>query len=478
MINFKNENPKILVIGDLMIDHYLWGKCERISPEAPVQIVNIDKESSVLGGAGNVINNLRALGSRVDVLSVVGDDYVANELKALLENIKVQSNMLIIEQNRKTSKKSRLIASQQQVLRYDNESIEDISSASEKEIINKLSANISNYDVVILSDYGKGVLTTKLTQEIISISNKNKVKVFVDPKGKDYSKYKGAYTLTPNKKEAIEATNIIIKNNESLEKAIKKLKDECMLEVSLITLSESGIAIFDDNLRVKPTVAREVYDVTGAGDTVIASIAFAIANHMKIDDAIQFANLAAGVVVGKIGSATASLDEIYEYESSLNRSNSSSHIKSFEEIKILAKKLHDKGKKIIFTNGCFDILHAGHVKYLEEAKSYGDILILGLNADSSVRKLKGPTRPINNQDDRAYILASLESVDYVVIFEEETPYELIKLIQPNILVKGGDYEGKDVVGQDIAQELRLVQFVDGKSTSKIIQRIQNNETNN
>ena len=478
MINFKNENPKILVIGDLMIDHYLWGKCERISPEAPVQIVNIDKESSVLGGAGNVINNLRALGSRVDVLSVVGDDYVANELKALLENIKVQSNMLIIEQNRKTSKKSRLIASQQQVLRYDNESIEDISSASEKEIINKLSANISNYDDVILSDYGKGVLTTKLTQEIISISNKNKVKVFVDPKGKDYSKYKGAYTLTPNKKEAIEASNILINDNESLEKAIKKLKEECELEVSLITLSESGIAIFDDNLRIKPTVAREVYDVTGAGDTVIASIAFAIANHMKIDDAIQFANLAAGVVVGKIGSATASLDEIYEYESSLNKSNSSSHIKSFEEIEILAKKLHDKGKKIIFTNGCFDILHAGHVKYLEEAKSYGDILILGLNADSSVRKLKGPTRPINNQDDRAYILASLESVDYVVIFEEETPYELIKLIQPHVLVKGGDYEGKDVVGQDIAQELRLVQFVDGKSTSKIIQRIQNNETNN
>ena len=175
MINFKNENPKILVIGDLMIDHYLWGKCERISPEAPVQIVNIDKESSVLGGAGNVINNLRALGSRVDVLSVVGDDYVANELKALLENIKVQSNMLIIEQNRKTSKKSRLIASQQQVLRYDNESIQDISNSSEKEIINKLSVNISNYDVVILSDYGKGVLTTKLTQEIISISNKNKI---------------------------------------------------------------------------------------------------------------------------------------------------------------------------------------------------------------------------------------------------------------------------------------------------------------
>ena len=478
MIHFKNKNPKILVIGDLMIDHYLWGKCERISPEAPVQIVNIDKESSVLGGAGNVINNLRALGSKVDVLSVIGDDLVANELKILLKDIEVQSNMLIIEKNRKTSKKSRLIASQQQVLRYDNESIENISNISEEEIINKLKTNILNYNVIILSDYGKGVLTRKLTQEIISISNENKIKVFVDPKGKDYSKYKGAYTLTPNKKEAIEATSITIKDNKTLEEAIKKLKEECNLKVSLITLSESGIAIFDDNLRIKPTVAREVYDVTGAGDTVIASIAFAIANDMKIDDAIQFANLAAGVVVGKIGSATATLDEIYEYESSLNKSNSSSHIKSFEEIETLAKKLHAKGKKIVFTNGCFDILHAGHVKYLEEAKSYGDILILGLNADSSVKKLKGPTRPINNQEDRAYILASLESVDYVVIFEEETPYELIKLVQPHILVKGGDYEGKNVVGQDIAQELRLVQFVDGKSTTKIIQRIQNNETNN
>jgi D-beta-D-heptose 7-phosphate kinase / D-beta-D-heptose 1-phosphate adenosyltransferase len=477
MFNFEKKT-KILVIGDLMIDHYLWGKCERISPEAPVQIVNIDKESSVLGGAGNVINNLRSLGSNVDVISVIGNDSVANELEFLLKNINVNSNMLIIEKDRKTSKKSRLIASQQQILRYDNESIEDISNTSEENILTILQKNISNYDVLILSDYGKGVLTNSLTKKIISLSNKNNVKVFVDPKGNNYSKYKNAYTLTPNKKEAIEATNIDIKDNDSLEKAIVQLKQNCNLEVSLITLSESGIAIYDDKLRIKPTVAREVYDVTGAGDTVIASIAFAIANNLDIDEAIRFANLAAGVVVGKIGSATATLDEIYEYESSLHKSNSSSHIKSFYEIEKLSKKFHEKNKKIVFTNGCFDILHAGHVKYLEEAKSYGDILILGLNADSSVRKLKGPNRPINIQDDRAYILASLESVDYVVIFEEETPYELIKLIQPHILVKGGDYEGKDVVGQDIAQELRLVQFVDGKSTTKTIQRIQNNETNN
>ena len=470
-----NKKPNILVIGDLMIDHYLWGSCDRISPEAPVQVVNVKKESSVLGGAGNVINNLVTLGSVVDVISVIGNDSVANELKSLLEKIDVPTSNLVVENNRKTSKKSRLIASQQQVLRYDMESIDDINENSHKQIIQTLEKNIDKYSSIILSDYGKGVLTTNLTKEIIKISNKNSIKVLVDPKGKDYSKYKGSYTLTPNKKEAMEATNIDIKDENSLIEALKSLKTQCELEVSLITLSEQGIAIFDDELTIKPTVAREVYDVTGAGDTVIASIAFALGNNLDIKDAIYFANLAAGVVVGKIGSATTTLDEIYEYEYSLHKSNSTSHIKTFDEIKTLASKLHSQGKKIVFTNGCFDILHVGHVKYLEVAKSYGDVLILGLNADSSVRKLKGPTRPINTQDDRAYILASLESVDYVVIFEEETPYELIKLIKPHVLVKGGDYEGKEVVGQDIADELKLVQFVDGKSTTNTIKRIQENE---
>ncbi len=470
-----NKKPNILVIGDLMIDHYLWGSCDRISPEAPVQVVNVKKESSVLGGAGNVINNLVTLGSVVDVISVIGNDSVANELKSLLEKIDVPTSNLVVENNRKTSKKSRLIASQQQVLRYDMESIDDINENSHKQIIQTLEKNIYKYSSIILSDYGKGVLTTNLTKEIIKIANKNNIKVLVDPKGKDYSKYKGSYTLTPNKKEAMEATNIDIKDESSLIEALKILKTQCELEVSLITLSEQGIAIFDDELTIKPTVAREVYDVTGAGDTVIASIAFALGNNLDIKDAIYFANLAAGVVVGKIGSATTTLDEIYEYEYSLHKSNSTSHIKTFDEIKTLASKLHSQGKKIVFTNGCFDILHVGHVKYLEVAKSYGDVLILGLNADSSVRKLKGPTRPINTQDDRAYILASLESVDYVVIFEEETPYELIKLIKPHVLVKGGDYEGKEVVGQDIADELKLVQFVDGKSTTNTIKRIQENE---
>ena len=232
-----DKKPNILVIGDLMIDHYLWGTCDRISPEAPVQVVNVKKESSVLGGAGNVINNLFALGANVDVISVVGDDLVANELKDLFDNINVSRNGLIVEKNRKTSKKSRLIASQQQVLRYDMESIDDISSKSCDEILGKLKKDIKKYDSIILSDYGKGVLTSSLTKEIIKLANENKVKVLADPKGKDYSKYKGAYTLTPNKKEAIEATNIDIVNNTKLEEALKYLKDTCNLEISLITLS-------------------------------------------------------------------------------------------------------------------------------------------------------------------------------------------------------------------------------------------------
>ncbi len=470
-INFK---PNILVIGDLMIDHYLWGSCDRISPEAPVQVVNVKKENSVLGGAGNVINNLVSLGSSVEVISVIGDDSVANELKTLLSNIGVAFDNLVVEKGRKTSKKSRLMASNQQVLRYDSESVDEISKNSANKILEILEKNIKNYSAIILSDYKKGVLTTTLTQDIIKLANRNKIKVLADPKGKDFSKYKGAYTLTPNKKEAMEATNIDIKDENSLVEALKSLKQNCNLEVSLITLSEQGIAIFDDELFTSPTAAREVFDVTGAGDTVIASITFALSCGVDIKKALYFANLAAGVVVGKIGSATASLDEIYEYESQLNKSSSSSHIKTFDEIEKLAKKLHSQGKRIVFTNGCFDILHVGHVKYLEEAKSYGDVLILGLNADSSVRKLKGLSRPINSQDDRAYILASLESVDYVVIFEEETPYELIKLIKPHVLVKGGDYEGKEVVRQDIADELKLVQFVDGKSTTNTIKRINEN----
>ena len=471
MIELKNKTPKILVAGDLMIDHYLWGKCERISPEAPVQVVNVGNETKLLGGAGNVVHNLIALGAEVDVISVIGGCEISNELKALLKDINVRPDYLIEQKDRITSKKSRIIASQQQVVRYDRESVDPISKNSQDSLLSIYKKILNDYDVVLLSDYGKGVLTSELTQMLIKIAKKNNIKVLVDPKGLNYSKYAGAYLLTPNKKEASEATQININSNESLLQAITELKKLCHLNVSLITLSEQGVAIFDNSLRVHPTLAREVFDVTGAGDTVLASLGFALSCGYEIDQAVEFANLAAGVVVSKIGSATATLDEIIEYQSSLHQSTSDVHIKTWDEIELLSKKLKTNGKKLVFTNGCFDLLHTGHIRYLETAKSYGDVLILGLNSDRSVNALKGNSRPINNQQDRAYILAALDAVDYVVIFDEDTPYDLIKKIRPHILVKGGDYKGKNVVGHDLVDELKLVQFVEGKSTTETIKQI-------
>lgn len=472
MKRLKEATPNILVVGDLMIDHYLWGSCERISPEAPVQVVDIAKETTVLGGAGNVINNLNSLGAKVSVSSVIGNDEEGKELISMLHSIDVNCDNIILQENRKTSKKSRVIAVSQQIIRYDKESKEDITEVSTMKIIETLSNSIASYDMVILSDYGKGVLTDELSQAIIKLANANNVRVLVDPKGSDFSKYKGAYLLTPNKKEATLATQIDIKDDVSLKEALLKLKEECDLDISLITLSEDGIATYDKELEIFPTVAKEVFDVTGAGDTVIASIAFALSTGMSLQETAAFSNLAAGVVVGKIGSATVSIDEIEEYEASLHKSTSDAHIKSFKDIDGIVTRCRANGKKVVFTNGCFDILHVGHVKYLQIAKSFGDILIVGLNSDASVSRLKGPTRPVNIAEDRAYLLAALEAVDFVVPFEEDTPYELIKMISPDVLVKGGDYEGKSVVGTEFSGELKLVDFVDGKSTTKTIEKIQ------
>ena len=472
MIDLQNKSPKLLVIGDLIIDQYLWGNCKRISPEAPVQVINVEKENTLLGGAGNVVNNLKALGAKVDVISVVSDNQTSDTLKGLLADIGVDTKYLVPQKNRINSKKSRIIASQQQVVRYDHESTKEIDIKSQNLILDIFKKIVKDYEGILLSDYGKGVLTNKLTQSLIKTANKNNKKVLVDPKGLDYSKYKGAYLLTPNKKEASEATKVNIKDNASLTKAIARIKTECELDVSIITLSEQGIAIYDNNLRTHPTVTREVFDVTGAGDTILASLGFALACDYGIDNAVKFSNLAAGVVVGKIGSSTATLNEIIEYESSLNKSSSDEHIKTLNEITVLSEELRARGKKIVFTNGCFDLLHAGHVRYLETAKSFGDVLIVGLNSDQSVSTLKGKNRPINMQMDRAYLLAALEAVDYVVIFDEDTPYNLIKAIKPITLVKGGDYEGKEVAGQDIVDELKLVKFVDEKSTSQTIKKIQ------
>lgn len=467
----NDKTPNILVIGDLMVDHYLWGKCERISPEAPVQVVDIDKETNVLGGAGNVINNLLSLGAEVGVLSVVGDDDTAEEVKYLLDATDAKS-FLILQKGRKTSKKTRIMASKSQVVRYDHESKNNISFDSIDKIYAKLQQIINAYDLILLSDYGKGVLTNDLTQRIIKMAKKYGKKVIVDPKGKNYAKYAGSYFLTPNKKEAEIATGITIDSEDALKDALKELQKVAELELSVITLSEQGIAVLKDrDVIIKPTVAREVFDVTGAGDTVLASLGFALALTENIEVALEFANLAAGVVVGKLGSATVTLEEIEDYKASLHKSSIELHIKSFKDIKKVVKRLKKQGKKIVFTNGCFDILHKGHVSYLNSAKALGDVLVVGVNSNESVKRLKGKNRPINCQEDRAYMLSALECVDYVVIFEEDTPLELIERVKPHILVKGADYKDKEVVGSEIAEETVLIDFIDGKSTTSIIEKI-------
>lgn len=467
----KSSHPHILVVGDLMVDHYLWGRCDRISPEAPVQVVDIQRESHSLGGAGNVICNLVALGATVSVASAIGDDAIGAELLEMLGAIGVDTRAVVMEPGRKTSKKSRIIASHQQVVRFDQESREFIAKTSEEMIKGAVEEVIERCDAVLLSDYGKGVLTPSLTQAIIKLSRSRNKKVLVDPKGIDFGKYSGATLVTPNKKEASQATGIDIVDDGSLHQAGFWLKNELSLDAAVITLSEDGMAIFDETMTKIPTVASEVYDVTGAGDTVLAALGFSLSLGLDLHEACRFANLAAAVVVGKLGSATATLEEIASYESSLRKSTGDEHIKSFEEISKIVQDLKKRGKKIVFTNGCFDILHLGHVKYLEVSKSFGDVLIVGLNSDDSVRRLKGENRPVNPEYDRAYLLAALEAVDYVVIFGEDTPYELIRIVRPDILVKGGDYAGKEVVGSDIAGEVRLVEFVEGKSTTKVIKKI-------
>ena len=456
---------RILVVGDLMIDHYIWGSCERISPEAPVQVVNIKNETKRLGGCGNVVSNLIALGAEVGVVSVIGDDELGVQILELLEQRGAKAELVISEKGRKSSQKSRVMVSHQQVLRLDTESVCDICCADE--IVAKFKEILSRYDIVLLSDYGKGVLSNYLTKQIITIAKNSTKMVLVDPKGKDYSKYKGATLLTPNKKEASEALGFNIDSDESLELALKTMKINYDLEYSLITLSEDGIGLLDGEVCKFPALAKEVFDVTGAGDSVLATLGYCLASKMSIQEAIDNANLAAAVVVGKVGSADASWGEIESLKA--KKIGFERKIVKLDEL----LKVDRSGKSLVFTNGCFDIMHLGHISYLQKAKMLGDILVVGLNSDSSVRALKGEDRPINCEYDRAAMLCAMEFVDFVVIFDELTPHELIKSICPDTLVKGADYTGKEVVGSEFAKRVELIEFIDGKSTTKIIEKIKN-----
>lgn len=502
--------PNILVIGDLILDHYIWGKCERISPEAPVQVIEVAKETLNLGGACNVASNLIALDCNVFICGMAGVDKAGEDLKNKLESLHINTQGIHFSKNRPTTQKSRIIASHQQVVRVDREDKSLIDKEAEQFILESAKKLIKHSKIhcIVLSDYQKGVLSQNLTQSLIQLACDSKLKILIDPKGKDYSKYQGATLLTPNKKEATEATGIQIKDDSSLLLALQKLKEICHLEYSLITLSEDGIGILKDGLHKIPTIAKEVFDVTGAGDTVIAALAFMLAKEEDILSSLHFANAAAAVVVGKVGSATANKQEILNYlrdnhlldslskeipkilNTNLADSKFLPHLQRIsQKQKPMAldskfvksndfalfleflQTLKSQDFKTIFTNGCFDILHFGHISYLNKARELGDLLIIGLNSDSSIKRLKGDERPINSQEDRAALLCALECVDFVIIFDEDTPLNLISQIKPDILVKGADYANKKIVGSDLVKEVHLIEFIEGKSTSATIKKI-------
>lgn len=368
------------------------------------------------------------------------------------------------------------MAAHQQIVRIDRESREAVPERYEQQVCNWITAHIAEYKVVVLSDYNKGVLTPAVIAATVAAAAAASIPVLVDPKGADYSRYRGATLLTPNRKEAETASGITIRDEASLSQAADTIMAAVGLQHLLITRSEEGMSLFSAGAEAVhiPTVAREVFDVSGAGDTVLATLAVGMASGCSMAEAAGLANVAAGIAVGKLGTSIVTPQEIIDAVA-LNHRDSDSKIKCLDVLAPLIAAEKGAGKRIVFTNGCFDLLHAGHVKYLQKARTLGDLLILGLNSDASVRRLKGPKRPLICQDERAHILAALDCIDYVVIFDEDTPLELITALRPSILAKGGDYELENVVGREIVESdggrVELVSFVDGKSTTNLIERI-------
>ncbi|GAB4300014.1 MAG: D-glycero-beta-D-manno-heptose-7-phosphate kinase [Desulfuromonadia bacterium] len=465
-----------LVVGDLMLDEYLFGVTERISPEAPVQVVDVRREEMRLGGAGNVVNNLRDYGVGVRVAGVIGGDDTGTRLVHAFTQKGVDVGALMEDPNRRTGIKTRVIASHQQIVRVDRESRLPLSDEVERRFIQRLSSAIDGVDVVVISDYQKGVLTPNVLRVVMEEGARRQVPVIVDPKGDDYRKYRGATILTPNRKEAEAASRVVITSDETLDAAARIIMEQAELHALLITRSEQGMSLYDRTTGIThiPTMAREVFDVTGAGDTVVATLALALADGVPLTEGAHLANIAAGIVVGKLGTATVSPDELRDAVGHL-RPEADSKITTLERLLTILSRERARGKRVVFTNGCFDLLHVGHVKYLQKAKSFGDILVLGLNTDASIRRLKGPNRPLISQEERAHILSALDCVDHVVLFDEDTPVRMIEAILPDVLVKGGDYTREGVVGHEIVEahggRVELVAFVDGKSTTNIINRI-------
>lgn len=479
----KNQQPKILVVGDVMLDTYIYGKVERVSPEAPVPVLRKKPIATkyVLGGAANVAFNMVTAGiAEVDILSVAGDDEQGKLLLKKLKEAGINTDMILMDHKRPTTDKLRYIGqNNQQLLRVDNESLAPVSCEQMEEIFTQLQEKMQAYDIILLSDYLKGLLNADTTKKIIEMAGEYQIPVLADIKDRNYLKYKGAYLLKPNQNELHEITGLDVSSEENIVEAACFLSRETNSRYILTTLGPEGMILTDSEkllLKVKST-AKEIYDVTGAGDTAMAYLAAELAFGKNIEEAVKTANAAAGVQVSKLGTSTVYPNEVFQSINDVScRNKQLKEIRSggLERIKTEQKK----GRKLVFTNGCFDILHAGHVEYLQKAKSLGDCLVVGINSDASVRRLKGETRPINSIDDRMLLMAALESVDFVMVFEEDTPLELIKAVMPDVLVKGGDYRIEEIVGADLVKAnggtVVTIPFVEGKSTTKMIQSIQEN----
>ena len=463
------SKARVLVVGDLMLDRYWSGPCSRISPEAPVPVVKVEQLEDRPGGAGNVALNIAGLGGRVHVVGLVGTDAAAESLSTQLSNANVTCDFVEVKGS-STITKLRTLAQNQQLLRLDFE--DGFSGVSSEAIIEKVRSLIDNCDVLLLSDYGKGALTD--SQSLIKLAMERGVPVAVDPKGGDFSRYCGAAVVTPNYSE-FEAIVGRCANETEIEMRAQSLCVEHDIAALLVTRSEKGMSLFcrGEPAAHRPTNAREVYDVTGAGDTVIATLAGALAVGLPLEESMTLANFAAGVVVGKLGTATVNASELRQAartHTPLRRG-----IVTESQLEELLQQARDAGERIVFTNGCFDILHAGHVAYLSRARELGDRLIVAVNDDASVRRLKGDERPINTVDLRMAVLSGLEAVDWVLPFSEDTPARLIDRITPDVLVKGGDWAPKDIVGYETVTanggEVLSLEFLDGCSTTEIINAI-------
>jgi len=472
----KFDRCRLLVVGDLMIDEYVWGDVERISPEAPVQVVEVHNEEYTLGGSGNVVNNLVALGARVTALGVIGAGRDGKLLLDKLIDLDVDTRGIIREAKRPTTKKTRIIADRQQVLRIDRETKKEIAPQTFKSLVRMAERIIPEVDVVLISDYGKGVITAALVSKVAAAAKKHQKITVADPKGLDFKKYAGVTLLTPNKKEASLAAGIDIVDEKSLMDAGARLLENSGVETLLITCGKDGMVLFEAGC--KPfkisARAREVYDVSGAGDTVIAVLGLGLAAGLSCKDATALANTAAGIVVGKVGTATVSRKELTQALSQAP-DDSAAKEKSLRELAELCRKLRKNRKRIVLTNGCFDLLHVGHIRLFSASKQLGDVLIVAIDDDDSVLRLKGAGRPVIGASERVRIISALDSVDYVVVFATAHLDEVIATIRPDVLTKGSNYESAKVLGREIVERhggrVELIPTTEAVSSTKIINAI-------